>query len=51
MFSKFFKRPEPNDGLPSDAILDGAYRRHKEEDVEHFTQLAREAYPKFADRI
>ena len=51
MFSKFFKRFGSNDGQPSESILDGAYRRHKAEDVEHFTQLARDAYPKFSDRI
>lgn len=51
MFSKFFKRSEPNGGQPPEAILDGAYRRHKEQDIEHFTKLAHDAYPKFSDRI
>ena len=31
--------------------MDGAYRRHRPEDVEGFTELARQAFPAFAERI
>jgi hypothetical protein len=32
-------------------FLDGAYRRHRDEDVERFTALAVELFPKFASRV
>lgn len=31
--------------------LDGAYRLHRAEDVRRFTELAKEAFPNYADRI
>lgn len=37
---------EVNTGLP-----DGIYRQHRQEDVEHFTQLAVDAFPDLAGRV
>lgn len=31
--------------------MDGAYRRHRPEDIAQFTELARQAFPAFAERI
>ncbi|MDQ0249220.1 hypothetical protein J2W22_001267 [Sphingomonas kyeonggiensis] len=48
------KRPKPDTGAGSregDSYLQGAYRLHRPEDVAHFTALATEAFPEFAERI
>lgn len=50
MFSKLFgrrDRPHSQEG----AFFDGAYRLHRSGDVGRFTDLARTAFPDFADRI
>lgn len=44
-----FREPEPA-GSPR-SFLDGAYRLHRSEDVEKYTELAAEAFPDFAKRI
>ena len=46
MFGKLFGRDKGDKPL-----LDGAYRPHREEDVDQFTALAVEAFPEFAGRI
>lgn len=52
MLSKIFRRNRAaTEGRSSGALLDGAYRRHRPQDVEYFTRLARDAFPKFAGRI
>ena len=51
MFSKLFKRSPSGRPGPTEGLVDGAYRRHRPEDVEGFTELARQAFPAFAERI
>lgn len=51
MFSKLFGRTGETRGDPSQIYLDGSYRPHQKDDVGHFTDLARAAFPAFADRI
>jgi hypothetical protein len=46
MFGTLFGRDKGDKPL-----LDGAYRLHREEDVDRFTALAVEAFPEFAGRI
>lgn len=50
MFSRLFGRSST--ALDQERVyLDGAYRLHQAADVERFTDLARAAFPAFADRI
>lgn len=51
MLSKFFRKRRSAEDQPSEFLLDGAYRPHRPQDVEYFTQLAREAFPEYAERI
>lgn len=51
MLSRLFGR-NGKTARDQDAVyLDGAYRLHRTDDVEHFTDLARAAFPTLADRI
>jgi hypothetical protein len=49
MFSRLFGRNKAPDYNGS--YLDGAYRLHQPADAEHFTGLARAAFPAYANRI
>lgn len=51
MFSRLFGKAQRPEIGTSETVLGGAYRRHHDQDVEHFTNLACEAFPSFAKRI
>lgn len=51
MFSKLFRKSKAAPQSDHPTFLDGAYRLHRVDDVDHFTSLASTAFPAFADRI
>jgi len=51
MFDRLRKLVGGSQKSSDGGLLDGAYRPHRTEDVDHFTSLAVEAFPEFAGKI